>query len=77
MISEKNNLLTDLEGKNNLARKYLGEKISCTEKKKSHRYMSGEKTFWLSRFGKKFLTKSPISPSKVKWLAPKGEMAKR
>ena len=39
--------------------------------------MSGEKTFWLQRFGKKFLTKSPISPSKVKWLAPKGEMAKR
>ena len=44
---KKDNLLTDLEGKNNLARKYLEEKISCTEKKKSYRYKSGEKTFWL------------------------------
>ena len=39
MISEKNNLLTDLEGKNNLARKYLGEKISCTKKKITSLYV--------------------------------------
>jgi len=35
------------------------------------------KNFISRGLGKKFLTKSPISPSKVKWLAHKGEMAKR
>ena len=78
MISEKKNkLLTDLEGKNNLARKCLRKKISCTEKKNYIVICLGKRTVISRGLGKKFLTKSPISPSKVKWLAPKGEMAKR
>ena len=83
---KKNKLLTDLEGKKILKGNTWGKK-SCTEKNVSlmvyyaeknilHCYISGEK-FYLQRFGKKIHHKSPISPSKVKWLAPKGEMAKR
>ena len=66
---KKNNLLTDLEGKNNLARKYLGEKISCTEKKITSLYVWGKDTLALEVW-EKILNQITHIPIKSQMVGP-------